>query len=157
MANNDTHGHKGEKWVGFDLDGTLAEYDGWKGINNVGDKIKPLVEVAKRMHEKGKKVKIFTARVADQKQEEEAREIIERWCLENLGFIPEVTHEKDALMDQCFDDRSIQVFPNTGIPVMLAFSQAMQIISDLTHGCRFCGGRFKEIKRLFELESTLQI
>ena len=33
---NDTHGVEGEGWYGFDLDGTLAEYDKWEGISHIG-------------------------------------------------------------------------------------------------------------------------
>jgi hypothetical protein len=28
-------------WIGVDLDGTLAHYDGWKGIDHIGEPIKP--------------------------------------------------------------------------------------------------------------------
>lgn len=156
MANKDTHGHKGIKWVGFDLDGTLAEYGGWKGIDTIGEKINPLVAVAKRLHNKGRTIKIFTARVADPKQEAEAREYIEKWCEKNLGFVPEITHEKDALMEACYDDRSIQVFPNTGVPVVEAFEKAMEIISDLTDGFRNCKGyHLSAIEKLVDLEKSL--
>lgn len=61
---NDTHGQQGEGWYGFDLDGTLAKYDGWKGIDNIGEPVKPMVDLIKRMHEEGKVVKILTARIA---------------------------------------------------------------------------------------------
>jgi len=60
----DTHGVSGEGWYGFDLDGTLAKYDGWKGLDNIGEPIKPMVDLIKRMHDEGKVVKILTARVA---------------------------------------------------------------------------------------------
>ena len=61
---NDTHGDKGEGWYGFDLDGTLAKYDGWKGIDHIGEPVKPMVELIRRMYDEGKFVKIVTARVA---------------------------------------------------------------------------------------------
>lgn len=61
---NDTHGEKGEGWYGFDLDGTLAKYDGWKGIDHIGEPVKPMVDLIKRMHDEGKVVKIMTARVS---------------------------------------------------------------------------------------------
>ena len=51
---NDTHGENGEKWTGFDLDGTLAEYDGWKGIEHVGKPIKPMCDLIKKLHSDGK-------------------------------------------------------------------------------------------------------
>lgn len=61
----DTHGMTGEPWWGFDLDGTLAEKTGaWKGIEYIGEPIKPMVELARELHYSGKKIKIFTARVA---------------------------------------------------------------------------------------------
>ena len=67
---NDTHGEKGEGWYGFDLDGTLAKYDGWKGIDHIGEPVKPMVELIKRMHDEGKVVKIMTARVAPKENPE---------------------------------------------------------------------------------------
>ncbi len=60
----DTHGQQGRPWTGFDLDGTLAEYDGWKGVSNIGVPVKPMCDLIKRLHDDGKAVKILTARVA---------------------------------------------------------------------------------------------
>lgn len=56
----DSHGKDGTMWVGFDLDGTLAEYDGWKGNAHIGKPLKTMVLIAKQYHGLGKKVKIFT-------------------------------------------------------------------------------------------------
>lgn len=61
---NDTHGETGKGWYGFDLDGTLAKYDGWKGIDNIGAPVAPMVKLVRQMHDEGKVVKIMTARVA---------------------------------------------------------------------------------------------
>lgn len=115
---NDTHGESGIKWTGFDLDGTLAEYDGWHGIDHIGKPIKPMCDLMKKIREEGAKVKILTARAAPRKDgsnAEDARKHIEKWCEKNLGFVPEITHEKDSLMDTLYDDRAVQVIPNTGI------------------------------------------
>ena len=111
-----------QKWVGFDLDGTLAEYDGWKGIDHIGKPVKPMVELMKRMHDDGKVVKIVTARVAPRRLEDgtvgeeftwmtprpssdpyakyTATQYIQDWCEEDaqLGFLPEIVHKKDHLM-----------------------------------------------------------
>ena len=70
---NDTHGQQGEGWIGFDLDGTLAKYDGWKGIDHIGEPVKPMVDLMKRMHDEGKVVKIMTARVAPKEKPEVER------------------------------------------------------------------------------------
>lgn len=147
---NDTHGVEGKGWYGFDLDGTLAKYDGWKGIDHIGEPVEPMVDLIRKMHDEGKVVKILTARVApranveirpnpyptDQavydavgRDNEEryrdiyraprwtAREFVSDWCLKNLGFLPEITHEKDHLMLELYDDRVKQVVPNEGILV----------------------------------------
>ena len=126
---NDTHGENGEKWTGFDLDGTLAEYDGWKGIDHIGKPIKPMCDLMKKIREEGTKVKILTARVAPRKDgsnAEDARKHIETWCEKNLGFVPEITHEKDSCMDVLYDDRAVEVIPNKGIPIV----EAAQSIAD---------------------------
>lgn len=131
---NDTHGERGEGWYGFDLDGTLAKYDGWKGIGHIGEPVKPMVELIKRMHGEGKIVKIVTARIAPHKLEDGtvgeayitvpdgekgatrnyAHQFINDWCHFNLGFIPEIVYQKDHLMLELYDDRVKQVVPNEG-------------------------------------------
>lgn len=139
---NDTHGETGQGWYGFDLDGTLAVYDHWRGIEHIGAPILAMVGLMKRMHEGGARVKILTARVAPrsnterrtnpyldehwcipdpgrrpwavEKKEWTALEFIQEWCCTYLGFVPEITHQKDHLMLNLFDDRVVQVEPNTG-------------------------------------------
>lgn len=138
---NDTHGETGKGWYGFDLDGTLAKYDGWKGIDSVGDPIVPMVKLIQQMHDECKIVKIMTARVAPKdtpetkpnpyrtgnwcvqepdvqtwalKDEWTALEFIQEWCYRALGFVPEVVYQKDHLMLELYDDRAKQVVPNEG-------------------------------------------
>lgn len=114
--NNDTHGSNEEEWFGFDLDGTLAKYTGWKGISHIGEPIASTVLIARLLHWIGKKVKILTARVAPRDGDDgsKARAYVEEWCEQHLGFKPEVTHLKDASMVALFDDRAVAVEPNTG-------------------------------------------
>ena len=151
----DAHGKEGETWVGFDLDGTLAEKVGkWKGIEFIGKPIKPAVEELKRIHNSGMQVKIFTARVADKERAPEARKYIEKWCEEHLGFVPEITNVKDELMLRFFDDRGVQVFPNKGITYEEALKDAMDVIKDLTDNYRNCHGHLKEIERLIDLTTV---
>lgn len=113
----DTHGSKEEEWIGFDLDGTLAKYDGWKGIEHIGDPVDTMVIIAKLLHRIGKKIKVLTARVAprdDGEGGDKAKKYVEAWCRKNLGFVPEITYEKDASMAALFDDRAVAVEQNTG-------------------------------------------
>lgn len=136
-ANHDTHGAKGEGWIGFDLDGTLATYDGWKGIDHIGEAVKPMVELIRKLHYQGRRVKILTARVAPRKLEDGtvgeqyitvprgdggatkqyAHQYINDWCHFNIGFVPEIVYAKDHLMLDLYDDRVKQVEPNTGVVI----------------------------------------
>ena len=125
----DTHGEKGRKWTGFDLDGTLAEYSGWEGIEHIGKPIEAMCSLIKKLHSEGEEVKIVTARVAPRKDgidPAKAKEYIEKWCEKNLGFVPHITHEKDSLMKTLYDDRVVQVIPNTGVTVEEAAHRLFQ-------------------------------
>lgn len=110
-------------WIGVDLDGTLAQYDGWKGIEHIGEPIPAMVERVKLLLEAGETVKIFTARVSkmiapyDSEEHEEAVAaglIIKLWTEEVFGVQLEVTCVKDFGMIELWDDRCVQVEPNTG-------------------------------------------
>lgn len=118
-------------WIGVDLDGTLARYDGWKGIDHIGDPIPAMVERVKRWLADGRDVRIFTARVdggevaiamGDQngvahRDVPMVRYHIEQWCLRHIGAILPITNVKDYGMIELWDDRVVQVIPNTGEPV----------------------------------------
>lgn len=112
-AARDLHGHDGEGWVGFDLDGTLAEYDGWRGIEHIGAPIHAMLERVKEKLARGEDVRIFTARVAGQ-EGDQARRYIDAWCREHLGRTLPVTNVKDQQMTELWDDRAVQVEANTG-------------------------------------------
>lgn len=105
-----------ESWVGVDLDGTLAKYDRWRGEEHIGKPVPLMVRRVQEMLHKKITVKIFTARVT----EEEGRDVevirtrIEDWSEEHIGTRLEVTNVKDFGMIQLFDDRAVQVVPNTG-------------------------------------------
>lgn len=98
-------------WIGVDLDGTLAYYDKWQGIEHIGAPIPKMVAEVKRWIANGTRVKIFTARA----NYPEAVPYIENWCLEHLGKVLEVTATKDFAMDKLFDDRAYHVVTNVGL------------------------------------------
>ena len=108
-------------WVAVDLDGTLAEYHGWAGALSIGPPIPLMAERVKTWLRAGVDVRIFTARVCPGTNPdatlEEIRQAINGWSLEHLGSVLPVTHEKDYGMVELWDDRAVQVFPNTGIRV----------------------------------------
>lgn len=100
-------------WIGVDLDGTLAEYDGWKGPDHIGAPVPLMVERVKKWLSDGIPVKIFTARVWGEDRDGVAT-IIQDWCEKHIGQRLEVTCTKDYGMLSLWDDRAIQVIPNTG-------------------------------------------
>lgn len=101
-------------WTGVDLDGTLAYYDHWRGIEHIGEPIAPMVERVKHWLAEGRIVKIFTARVAEHNDAWPVRQFINAWCLEHIGRVLEVTNVKDMAMVELWDDRAVQVVVNTG-------------------------------------------
>jgi hypothetical protein len=105
-------------WIGVDLDGTLAHYDGWRGELHVGAAIQPMLDRVKRWLADGKyDVRIFTARVSDPEEAVSVTARIHEWCEEN--GLPKliVTNVKDYAMVELWDDRAVQVIANTGEPV----------------------------------------
>lgn len=114
-------------WIGVDLDGTLAHYDSvWRGPDHIGEPIGPMVERVKRWLAEDREVRIFTARVTEGAIDavtmkpisaQELRAPIEAWCLKHLGRVLPVTNVKDYAMIELWDDRAVQVRPNTGEPV----------------------------------------
>lgn len=116
--NNDTN-----PWIGVDLDGTLAEYHGWKGAEHIGEPIPAMLELVKQWQSKGQNVKIFTARAVVPEQ----IPFVKAWALEHgLGDI-EVVNYKDYGMIDLYDDRCHQVEKNTGRVIQ----DSHKIIADL--------------------------
>lgn len=110
-------------WIGVDLDGTLAFYDGWRGVGHIGAPLAPMVDRVRGWLASGKRVKIFTARMHGHGQPlvgggvEDALTPIQSWCFLHLGQVLEVTNVKDFEMIALWDDRAVQVESNVGTPV----------------------------------------
>lgn len=104
------------KHILVDLDGTLATYDHWRGVDHIGQPIPETVNLIKRLLSEGKEVRIFTARMADKDaiRRAWARDYIQDWCLEHLGHVLDVTNVKDFDSSALIDDRAIAVEFNTG-------------------------------------------
>jgi len=114
MVINETGGELEDSemgWIGVDLDGTLAYYDEWRGIDHIGKPVPVMLERVNDWIEEGKTVKIFTARVSSPDFD---LAVIHAWLKENGLPALEVTNMKDHMMIECWDDRSVQVETNTG-------------------------------------------
>ena len=114
-------------WIGVDLDGTLAFYNGWQGPYHIGEPIMPMVYRIKKWLQEGKKVKIFTARVSNHGVNQDGSYVlaydlarvkkqIEAFCFEHIGQILEITNVKDFAMTELWDDRAVRVQFNKGFP-----------------------------------------
>lgn len=106
-------------WIGVDLDGTLAFYEGWTHELHIGEPIYPMLERVKRWRTDGHEVRIFTARAGPYPGRDLAPVIkaIEDWCLHHLGEVLPITCQKDYGMMELWDDRAVQVVPNVGYPI----------------------------------------
>lgn len=97
------------RWIGVDLDGTLAEITGTTG-RRIGKPVQPMLKRVKRWLADGKAVKIMTARRLDQGQIDELENWLMRHDIEKCG----ITNSKDPDMIELWDDNALRVERNTG-------------------------------------------
>lgn len=103
-----------EEWVmaiAVDLDGTLAEYHGWKGIHHIGEPIPLMMDMVLGWINEGIEVVIFTARAGSEEESKPVREWLEKNGIGNL----EVTNIKRKEFKTMYDDRAYRVTRNKGI------------------------------------------
>lgn len=128
---------KSSGWIGVDLDGTWAHYDTWMGWNVFGEPIPAMTERVRQWLADGKTVKVFTARVGcplymgdepthsstpwhrcrvtgERFSDQMMARAIQNWTEKHVGRRLEVTCVKDVHMIEYWDDRAVQVIPNTG-------------------------------------------
>jgi hypothetical protein len=111
-------------WIGVDLDGTVAEYDHWRGETHIGEPIGAMAFRVRKWLAEGKEVRIFTARVGNAgaalnldgtvRDTDAVKSVIQDWTEKHFGKRLTVTCEKDFGMIELWDDRCVQVEPNTG-------------------------------------------
>lgn len=94
----------------MDFDKTLAYYDYSRGKTHLGDPIPLMVQRVQRWLAAEQEVRIFTARAMSP----ESAALIKLWSAEHIGQVLPVTNIKDYTMAALYDDKAIQVEPNTG-------------------------------------------
>lgn len=140
--------HAESGWIGCDLDGTLAYYGDWTAWNEFGSPIVPMQQRVVRWLAEGRDVRILTARIGlpqglsprwgehaaplsysrvkrhtcrltgDKFSDRDMYEAIGTWTLRHVGQALRSQCFKDFMMIEYWDDRCVQVVPNTGISVM---------------------------------------
>jgi hypothetical protein len=101
-------------WIGVDLDGTLAHYEPGQ-FPEIGEPIPRMLDRVLKWVDDGEEVRILTARAANGSSDV-LRVIV--WLRQyGLGHL-EVTCIKDPEMEVLWDDKAIQVKPNTGEPIV---------------------------------------
>ena len=108
--------------IAVDFDGTLAQYDGFKGVDVLGAPVPEMVRKVKQAMSEGAEVWIFTARVNPvdhtwQAGLDATNSVlnIAQWCLKNIGVMLPITHEKMSQFGEIWDDRCQQTLSNTGV------------------------------------------
>jgi hypothetical protein len=125
-------------WIGVDLDGTLAKYDGWKSCTHIGEPIPAMVDRVRQWLADGREVRIFTARVRpylspfDPRYEEGHAAIvaIKQWCKKHIGEYLPVTCVKDLDCIEFWDDRAVTVEMNTGLKLSVTTRGTNDEITD---------------------------
>ena len=115
-------------YIAVDLDGTLALYDVWKGMEHIGEPVQPMLERVRKWIGEGKKVKIFTARASMPGHEKPIQEWLKKHGIGGL----EITNVKDFEMEELWDDRAMQVVCNQGISLDEQYRELLDEIQE-TH------------------------
>jgi hypothetical protein len=115
--------------IAVDLDGTLAQYDGFRGRDHIGAPIPEMVRRVRAAIDAGNTVWIFTSRAApiegwmpemklsSEDQQAEQRAVItaiQKWCEKHIGVSLPVTAVKWRIFSEFWDDRAYNVHKNAG-------------------------------------------
>lgn len=98
------------QWVGVDLDGTLAEYEGSTQGGRIGKPRDAMLAMVRELLANGDEVRIVTARVASTVADRDWQaQQITQWLVSHLGEMArgvKITAEKDKDMLTLYDDRA---------------------------------------------------
>lgn len=102
--------------IALDLDGTLAEYNGWVNIDNIGPPIPKMWDLfIKWTSDPNVSVSIFTARAGTSGADEAIRNWLIRHGLDNTTSEDiDITNVKHKCFTEYWDDRAIAVQRNSG-------------------------------------------
>lgn len=114
------------KWIGVDLDGTLAEYNGSMG-KSIGQPVAPMLDLVRSLISQGIDVRIFTARASDPNQQPAIKGWLKRHGLEQCA----ITNIKDFDCHLILDDRAVRIEWNKGEKCGGCYSEAYRRMRQL--------------------------
>lgn len=128
-------------YIGVDLDGTLVLNSDWQNPEHVGRPVPRMLARVKRWLAEGREVRIITARAnANGRKPGEAQRILDAirgWCREHIGQELQISCCKDCAMLELWDDRAVQVVPDTGDEASAAaLREAFESLGDIPGGPR---------------------
>jgi hypothetical protein len=129
------HNHDKSRWIGVDFDGTIAyNVKNRTDPYQVGEPIPAMINRIRDWIMKGFTVKLLTARMnlksstGKERDVEKMRTILQQWCIEHIGTSLECTNMKDGWMEVLWDDRAVQVIPDSGHPIAYDVERAEQVV-----------------------------
>lgn len=107
--------------VAVDLDGVLAQYDGWEGLEEIGDPVDGSQSFMEGLQDLGVEVVVHTTRMnpdpfydgEERHRPEEAREILESWLERNgIPYDRVFTGTGKPIASAYVDDRAVLCRPD---------------------------------------------
>jgi hypothetical protein len=105
------------KTIAVDLDGTLAEYSGWKSVSDIGKPIESTVKKLEAEKKKGTRIIIHTARLSDPNNTQHGSKMwgmtldyIRKWLFKNnIPYNSVWEGEGKPRADEYWDDRAVKM------------------------------------------------
>jgi len=142
----------GFPYYAVDLDGTLAHYKDTGDLLEIGLPVPLMLARVITWIKEGKEVRVITARVnaEDNPHADKQRAVIDKWLKKYVGQTLPITCKKSHNMMELWDDRAVQVIPNTGERVLALNGQLLSAEPEDLHctshvyfmsGCEDCRAR----------------
>jgi len=109
-------------WIGVDLDGTLARYEGF-GDGLIGPPVPAMLTRVQEWLRRGYQVRVVTARAGTR----EGVKQVERWLQTHGLEGVDATDRKDYDMIELWDDRAVRVEANTGRRISASIIEAADV------------------------------
>lgn len=132
-----------KKTIAVDMDGTIATYDGWRGMKHIGKPIRGAREFLQTLRDRGYRILIFTARTAMRVKHTESKysqqdlvDIVKEWLDKNeMPYDAIHTGDHKPSCSAFVDDRAVECRPqeNANNPESAYFQALVNIDKIANH------------------------